>query len=211
MLNFRGDGRIESSRRVRAEQPPLLVSRLNSPRPYRVGEPWRLAEEACPEGSSFQIDRKGYTLDVCRSGLSEAEVQGLRFDLLEFSLVVEPPLIVLGYRLGPGRGWESVPYAWPLADGSRPTRVVPPSRVEPGTRALLWITLVSADDGLIRAQRGVPLDPEFSAVLNGVIRAQAKTPLDGGAYVRAIARIYCDRSETSAFDRLAAIRTSSAD
>ena len=119
---------------------------------------------------------------------------------LNFSLDVEPPLIVLGYQFGENRPWESVPYAWPLSDGSRPSRVLPPARVVPGTRALLWISLVSVEDGVIHAQRGIPLAPDFTGLLNGLIRAQAKLPLDGDAYVQAIARVFDSREHPRMFE-----------
>jgi len=57
-------------------------------------------------------------------------------------------------------------------------RVIPPLELSPETRALLWVTLVGAYDGIIHAQRGMTLAPEFTRFLNGAIRAQACMPFN---------------------------------
>ena len=65
------------------------------------------------------------------------------------------------------------------------------------SRAFLWITLVSATDGIIRAQRGLTLSPNFSRVLNAVVRAQALMPFDPEECIGAISRIYLTRAASS--------------
>ena len=68
------------------------------------------------------------------------------------------------------------PYTWHMQPAH--CRVTPPLESSPETRALLWITLVGADDGMIHAQRGMTLAPAFTRTLQDAIRAQASTPFD---------------------------------
>ena len=78
---------------------------------------------------------------------------------VELALIVELPLIVLTYRFGQSIPWNDVPYSWHLQPMS--WRVVPSVEHSLESRALLWITLVGADDGIIHAQRGVTLSPIY--------------------------------------------------
>ena len=68
------------------------------------------------------------------------------------------------------------PYTWHMQPAH--CRVTPPLESSPETRALLWITLVGADDGMIHAQRGMTLAPAFTRTLHDAIRAQASTPFN---------------------------------
>ena len=70
----------------------------------------------------------------------------------------------------------------------------------PETRALLWISLVGADDGIIHAQRGIALSPSFTLALHGAIRAQALTAFDPEQCTLAISKIFLSRPAT--VDRL---------
>jgi hypothetical protein len=69
-----------------------------------------------------------------------------------------------------------VPFGWHLQHSE--SRAVPALSPSPEARALLWISLVGADDGIIHAQRGVALAPDFTRALHGAIRAQAATAFD---------------------------------
>ncbi len=116
----------------------------------------------------------------------------------EFALIVEQPVLVLAYRFGEAIRWEDTPYSWHLQPESR--RVVPAAAVAPEARALLWITLVGSDDGIIHAQRGMTLSPPFTRALHDAIRAQAFRPFDPCACTAAIANLYL--SHPDPLDRL---------
>jgi hypothetical protein len=115
-------------------------------------------------------------LTLFRADIDERVVQELRFEEAEFAATVKFPLIVLSYRFGGNIAWNDVPYCWQMQPAH--CRVVPPQEVSPESRALLWITLVGAHDGVIHAQRGMTLAPDFTRVLNNAIRAQARLPFD---------------------------------
>lgn len=195
--------------RTSSEQPLWRISRLCGSRPYRVGESFREGRTVWPEETFYGIDRDGYVLTLFRSGITEPEREAFRRGVAEFALVVEPPLAVLAYRFGESAGWETIPYAWPLSS-ARPGRYLPPSKVPPGTQALLWVSLVNAEDGLIEAQRGLVLEPSFTLALNEAIRRQARDPFDASSYVRAIATLHADLPSPAALVQRAEARTSSA-
>jgi hypothetical protein len=190
------------------DQATRLLSRLSGSRPYLVGELYESNASGWAEGSLFGIDREGYLLTAFRPDPGEAESERFRSSVMELAIIVETPLVVLGFRFGEAGDWETVPYAWPLSAGRR-GRYVPPAQVKPGTRALLWATLVDARTGVIRAQRGVALEPEFTLALNAAIRAQVRTPFNGGSYVQAIAKLHADQPTGDELVRNAAHRTTS--
>ena len=94
--------------------------------------------------------------------------------------------------------WDDAPYSWHLQPEFR--RVVPASVVASEARALLWITLVGADDGIIHAQRGMTLSPPFTRALHDAIRTQAMMPFDSRDCTSAMADLYLARPEM--LDRL---------
>jgi hypothetical protein len=103
-------------------------------------------------------------------------VAGLRHGEVGFALSVAGPVFYLAYCLDGSSGWGDVPYCWHLQHPG--ARAIPPAATSPESRALLWMSLVGADDGLIHAQRGVTLCPEFTRELHRAIRAQAAASFD---------------------------------
>lgn len=193
-----------------AEEPGWIVSQLQGTRPYRVGEPYRAGQAPPPEGSILTLDRLGYSLVIAQSNLSPSTIETIRQASMELALIFEDPLVVLAYRFGPDAAWDSVPYAWPLATAASRNRVLPPARTQADLRALLWITLVDADTGIIAAQRGIALEPGFTARLNEAIRHQVRSVFDGNAYVSAISRVYINHPDvTTLVSQRAEIRTTS--
>jgi hypothetical protein len=111
-------------------------------------------------------------------------------------VIIQPPVIVLAYRFGQSIPWSDVPYCWHFQPAH--WRVIPPRETSPETRALLWITLVGADDGVIYAQRGMTLAPDFTRTLHAAIRAQARMPFDPDECVGAIGDLMVARPSTLA-------------
>jgi hypothetical protein len=103
-------------------------------------------------------------------------VQDVRFGEAEFAVIISPPVIVLAYRFGDSIPWSDAPYCWHFQPPH--CRAVPGPEASPEARALLWITLVEANDGIIRAQRGMTLAPGFTRTLHAAIRTQAGVPFD---------------------------------
>ena len=113
---------------------------------------------------------------------------------VELALIVELPLIVVAYRFGQSIAWDDVPYSWHLQPMS--WRVIPKLKSSLDARALLWITLVGADDGLIHAQRGVTLSPCFTRSLHEAVRAQALMAFDPDDCTSAISKVFLNYPTT---------------
>jgi hypothetical protein len=165
---------------------------------YRVGEFFQRGRHSWPEAAQFTYSPGGHELTLFRSAVPEEVVNDIRRGETELALIVEPPLIVLTYRFGTTIPWNDVPYSWHLQPSS--WRVVPTVDPSPEARALLWITLVGAEDGIIHAQRGVTLSPGFTRSLHTAIRTQALTAFDPGDCTAAISKVFLNH--TSAVDRL---------
>jgi hypothetical protein len=166
---------------------------------YRVGELFCRKRTTWPEGGQFTYSPGGLELTLFLSDIRDDVVNEVRRGVVELALIVELPLIVLNYRFGQSIAWNDVPYSWHMQPAS--WRIVPSVDHSPESRALLWITLVGADDGIIHAQRGVTLSPSFTRSLHGAIRAQALMAFDPEECTSAISKVFLNFSTT--VDRLA--------
>jgi len=165
---------------------------------YRVGESFRRGQSSWPEGAQFTYSPGGHELTLFRACIHEQVIDEVRRGEAELALIVEPPLIVLTYRFGASIPWNDVPYSWHLQPVS--WRVIPTVDPSPEARALLWITLVGTEDGLIHAQRGVTLSPSFTRILHGAIRAQALMAFNPGECTSAISKVFLNHPSVA--DRL---------
>src|SRR5262245_20091707 len=156
-------------------RPYLPVSRPQVP-VYRVGEPLQRGRRQWSTGAQYSHGLSGNELTLFHPEIDDKIVHDVRYGTAEFAVIVQPPVIVLAYRFGQSIPWSDVPFCWHFQPAH--WRVVPPREASPETRALLWITLVGAHDGIIHAQRGMTLDPEFTRTLHAAIRDQATTPFD---------------------------------
>jgi hypothetical protein len=181
-----------------ASGPPRVAQRPAVPR-YRVGEPLQRGRRTWPRGAQYHHAGYGHELILFEPDVDEAKVQDVRFGEGEFAVVVRPPLLVFAYRFGTSIPWGDTPYNWYMQPPQ--SRLLPTEPANPQTRALLWITLAGCDDGIIHAQRGMTLDPDFSRTLHRGIRALALTPLDSEACACAVHDLLVDHPTTD--DRLA--------
>jgi len=165
---------------------------------YRVGELFRQGRHSWPAGSRFTYSPGGLELTVFHPDVCDDVVDDVSRGQAEFALINEPPVIVLAYRFGQAVPWEDVPYTWHLQPAN--WRVIPSMNHRPETRALLWVSLVGAGDGIIHAQRGIALSPSFTLALHSAIRAQALAIFDPQECTLAISRIFLSRPAT--VDRL---------
>jgi len=147
-----------------------LVERPRVPS-YRVGEPFLAGRSGWPTGAQYDFGADGHQLTLFEPSIEQSRIEDVRRGRAEFVLLGEAPVFLLAYRLGEAAGWNAVPYGWHLQHVE--IRAVPASNPSPEHRALLWISLVGADDGVIHAQRGVALSPSFTHALHQAIQAQA--------------------------------------
>lgn len=145
---------------------------------YRVGEFLLDGRDRWPQGAQYSYTPAGHELTVFAPSPSPELVSGVRRGEVRLALSAAGPVFYLAYHFDGSSGWADVPYCWHVQP--RDGRAAPPADAGAGPeyRALLWISLVGADDGLIHAQRGVTLDPGFTGELNRAIRCQADAPFD---------------------------------
>jgi hypothetical protein len=172
---------------------------------YRVGELFRRGRERWPAGSQVTYSPGGLELTLFRSDICEDIVDEVRRGEVELALIVELPLIVLAYRFGQSIPWNDVPYSWHLQPVS--WRIVPSTERTLEARALLWITLVGANDGVIHAQRGVTLSPSFTRSLHESIRTQALMTFDPEECTSAVSKVFLEYPTTVERLALAEART----
>ena len=172
---------------------------------YRVGEPLQRGRRHWPEGAQYSHSLSGHELTLFVSNVNEQRVHDLKCGEAEFALIVEHPVLVLAFRFGDSIPWSDVPFSWHMQPAH--CRVTPPVESSPETRALLWITLVGSDDGIIHAQRGMTLAPAFTRTLHDAIHAQASTPFDPDLCTSVIDDLFVGHPNTPSRLPLAQART----
>jgi hypothetical protein len=166
---------------------------------YRVGEPLQRGRRHWPSGTQYIHGIRGHELTIFLPHVGEQLAENVKNGEGEFAVIAKLPLIVLAFRFGRSVPWSDVPYCWHMQPPH--CRVIPPLEESAETRALLWVTLVGATDGIIHAQRGMTLAPHFTRVLNGAIRAQACMPFNPCRCTEVISELLVDHPCT--LDRLA--------
>lgn len=145
----------------------------------------------CPEGAHYRYRRGTHELRLALLGPADRQVDDVAHGEAEFALIVEGPLIVLGYRFGEAIPWSAAaPFHWDtLADRDRAIPGYVPLTPQSRSRlwSTLWITLFDATDGAVLARRAVALPPEFTAALHDALRSQASGPFRGAAGEHALA------------------------
>jgi len=172
---------------------------------YRVGEPLQPGRRRWPTGVQYTYGPGGHDLTLFLRDIDERMIQDVRFGEAEFAVITRLPVIVLAYRFATSIPWSDAPYCWHFQPAH--WRTIPEREASPEVRALLWISLVGADDGIIRAQRGLTLAPEFTSTLHTAIRAQAGRPFDPDECAAAIVDLLVAYPSTSARLPLAQART----
>jgi len=165
---------------------------------YRVGEPLQRGRRHWPTGTQYTHGYNGHELTLFLPEIDDRLVHDVRNGEGEFAVIARLPLIVLAYRFGQSVPWSDVLYCWHMQPAHY--RVIPPREMSPETRALLWVTLVGAHDGIIYAQRGMTLAPQFTRFLNSAIRTQACMPFSPHRCTAVISDLLV--AHPSTFDRL---------
>ncbi len=155
---------------------------------YRVGELFRRGRTEWPAGTQFRVGDSIDELTLFRREIGHELVQAVQRGRFEFALLVEQSFIVLAYQVPGVIPWEEAPFCWHLQHLSE--RVIPMLDSSPEARALLWISLVSATDGVVQAQRGVTLSPSFTRAIRDTVRRQAQVRFRPEACTDGLSRMY---------------------
>lgn len=156
---------------------------------HAIGLPLAPGIQRWAEGPLFNYRADGQRLIIGAAAPTAAEVAAVQSGACEFALADEEGVIFFLYRFAPALPWSDCPYAWHLVD--EPDRV--PIAVPPGAadHALLAITLVDANTGLVRALRLTTCSPAFTATLHTAVIAQAGRSFPGrAAHAERVRRVY---------------------
>ncbi|WP_422926292.1 hypothetical protein [Singulisphaera sp. PoT] len=179
-----------------------------------------------PDGSRFHCRRGFHELIIAQRCITGRLASTIQKAEAEFALIVEGPWIVLAYRFGDSPIWSyAEPFNWhliPERERFVPAEVSLTAEAYSRLWLTLWITLIDADTGEVRALRSVALRPSFHQALSRAIREQSRREFSGAAadhalawlnhgddvpVQRAVARSSCaaaGRSDAAAFTPLAA-------
>jgi len=189
---------MSTSNRIAAASPwsrnGSRIQELNVPA-YRVGERFQRGRTSWPTCAQYGYGSGGHELTLFVADPTPEEIDDVRRGEAVFALTILGPVFYLAFRFGAAADWRDVPYAWHIQHVE--ARATPPATCSSEDRALLWISLVGADDGVIRAQRGVTLSPSFTRSLHQAIRDQAEAPFDPLECTLAIAEACRLRPEAS--------------
>lgn len=159
----------------------------NGPQLLVVGDLYVPGRTSWPEAAEYNYTRAGHDLRLFFAEPSISEVLAARSAKIRLALLVEPPLIVLAYKIPGLADWSDAPYTWHLVPPEH--RAIP--EVATGEqRAWLNVTLVDASTGILKALRAVTLTPLATQLLHAAIAAQAAQPWDLAAYDAALANLY---------------------
>jgi hypothetical protein len=201
MRQFQGLDQQLRSRTDRKDTQPK-VSPIST---YRVGELYHEGHKNWREGTHFTYSPSGLKLTLFHRDISKDMIADVQRGPAEFAMIVEHPLIVLGYRFGNSISWNDVPYCWHLQPSGR--RVIPALDPSPEARVLLWVSLIGTNDGIIHAQRGLTFSPTFTSILHHALRRQAMTSFIPEDCTSAISRLYLNNSTIIDRLSLAVVRT----
>lgn len=160
---------------------------------YRAGEPYVPGRGCWPAGAQYLYGPSGHQLTLFAHAPAPDLIEAVGRGEARFALGVAGPVLYLSYRFGDAMAWADVPFSWHLQHPG--ARATPPPERSTEDRALLWISLVDARDGLIVAQRGVTLNPGFTRDLHRAIRSQARRPFDPLECTLAVAEACRDRPD----------------
>ncbi|HML33582.1 MULTISPECIES: hypothetical protein [Sporomusa] len=150
----------------------------------QVGQLYEYGQDKLEEKIVYRLDRDGHGLVIIEAGIAAREVESIAYGSVELGLYIDGPIIFLLFKFGTS-SWNDAPYSWHTVP--RDLRAYP---VEVADADILKVTLVDAEDGLIRAVRKVALAPAFADALNAAITVQANGSFNGLSYAKHINSVY---------------------
>jgi hypothetical protein len=169
------------------------------PETRHVGERWSPEHTHYDEGARYLYRHGAHELTLFWKGPTAAEVGGFRTRPVEVGLYVQGPAAFLLYRIQDVCEWSDVAFNVHLVPEVE--RELPNEAA--GDRARFRLTLVDADDGIIRAKRIVSLDKVMTQALRLVMSQQAQAAFDRAAYDAAVRAAHARFPDSDAMIRAA--------
>ena len=166
-----------------------------------VGEPWSAEFKRYDEGVRYVYRYGAHELTLFWIAPTLAEITGLRDADVEVGLFSHGPAAFLLYKVKNVCEWS---------DASFNVHLVPQGELElpaeaPGDRARLKLTLVDAEDGIVRSRRILSLDKVMTQALKHAMREQAATPFNRLIYDAAVQEVHARYQDSDALAAVAEV------
>ena len=155
-------------------------------RSYKIGDFYSYYRTSWPEGGEYNFLAGGHELRLFFSQPTQREVRAVQKKPGELALVIEQGTIFLCFRFGEAIPWSDAPYHYSLVP---PDWQGQPERPAPGEGIGLFVVLVGANDGIIKALRFTGAEHDFSCKLVEAIQQQQANPTDATTYNRIVDRV----------------------
>lgn len=167
----------------------------------KVGEVYDPAFNRYDEGTRYAYAGEGHDLVLFWRGPTPAEVEGFRTQPVEVGLFTHGPAAFLLYKIQNVCEWSDVAFNIHLVPEAE--RELP--REEPGDRGRLRMTLVDAEDGVVRAKRIVSLDKVMTQALRHCMAEQDASPFNRLVYDGAVQEVFGRYADSDALAAVAEV------
>lgn len=164
-----------------------------------VGERFSPEHDRYDEGVRYVYRHGAHELTLFWNAPTEAEIAGFRSRPVEVGLYVQEPAAFLLYKIENVCEWSDAAFNVHLVPEAE--RELPAEA--PGDRARLRLTLVDAENGIIRAKRIVSLDKVMTQALRHVMTGQAEAPFDRAEYEASVQAAHARFPDSDAMLRAA--------
>lgn len=164
-----------------------------------IGEVYSPDHERYEEGARYVYRHGAHELALFWSQPTQAEVDGFRTRPIDVGLYGQGPAAFLLYRIQDVCEWSDVAFNVQLLPATERELPAEP----PGERARFRLTLVDADNGIVRAKRLVSLDKVMTQALRHVMAEQAAAAFDRAAYEASVRAAHGRFPDTDAMVRAA--------
>jgi hypothetical protein len=171
------------------------------PKEPKIGERWSAEFNSYDEGVRYVYRYGAHELTLFWTAPTSAEIAGLRDADVEVGLFSHGPAAFLLYKIRNVCEWS---------DASFNVHLVPEGELElpdeePGDRARLKLTLVDADDGIVRSRRILSLDKVMTQALKHVMREQSAAPFNRLIYDAAVQEVHARYQDSDALAEVAEV------
>lgn len=167
----------------------------------QIGEVYSPEHRHYDEGARYAYHGEGHELVLFWSGPTPAEVEGFRVRPMEVGLFTHGPAAFLLYKIKDVCEWSDVAFNVHLVPAEE--RELP--NETPGDRARLRLTLVDAQDGVIRAKRIVSLDKVMTQALKHAMVEQAAAVFNRIIYEGAVQEVHARYADSDALANVAEV------
>lgn len=167
----------------------------------QVGEVYSAEHNKYDEGARYTYRNGAHDLVLFWQQPTVAEIQGFRSEPVELALFLNGPAAFLLYKVQNVCEWSDVAFNVHLLPENERELPADPT----GERARMILTLVDAEDGIIKAKRFVSLDKVMTQALRHVMHDQAGQPFVQAFYEAAVQETYARYADSDALMQAAEV------